>query len=206
MRVKAVQGIIGSNTFIVQTESTTILVDAGARAEDIKSVLNGIIVDAVLLTHEHYDHVFYSADYCDIFGCPIYCHQETKNELITGELNSFLARIPERIQTPAVISVIPEEIVIGDLQVRTIHCPGHSAGSVIYLINQVGDNKEINAFTGDVLFANTIGRTDLMDNGPELMQQTLKNLLEVRFDIAYHGHSRNSTYQEQQANIKRFIK
>ena len=90
------------------------------------------------------------------------------------------------------------DIVIKALTIKPILCPGHSAKSVVYLIHDY-------LFTGDVLFDDCIGRTDFMKNGEELMQQSLKKLLDVKFTIAYHGHGDPSSYEDQIKNIKSFI-
>ncbi|MCL2570142.1 MAG: MBL fold metallo-hydrolase [Firmicutes bacterium] len=100
---------------------------------------------------------------------------------------------------PIYTPVTEEEIVVGDIiVVKPILCPGHSPQSVVYKIGE-------DLFTGDVLFSDTIGRTDLMPNGEVLMQKTLKKLLDVKFKVAYHGHYEPSSYEEQQENIRRFL-
>ena len=91
-----------------------------------------------------------------------------------------------------------KEITVGAIKVKPLLCPGHSPNSVVYLI-------EDSLFTGDVLFADTIGRTDLMPNGEQLMQKTLRELASIKFNTAYHGHGPSSTYADQQKNIAYFI-
>ena len=168
MKIETVVGKIDSNTFIVQSGDTTIIIDAGAKLGDLQKVLGSRKPSAILLTHEHYDHVFFLDDYEKEFVCPVH--------------------------TPTT----EDEIVVGDIKINPILCPGHSPQSVCYLI---GDNL----FTGDVLFNGTIGRTDLPGSDPKLMQEALRKLLNVKFKTAYHGHYEPSTYAEQQKNIRRFL-
>ena len=168
MRIETVVGKIDSNTFIVQSCDTTIIIDAGAKLDDLQKALKGRKPSAILLTHEHYDHVFYLDDYKKEFTCLV------------------------------ITPTTEDEIVVGDIKIKPILCPGHSPQSVCYLI---GDNL----FTGDVLFNGTIGRTDLPGSDSALMQQTLRKLLDVKFKTAYHGHYEPSSYEEQQKNIRRFL-
>jgi len=167
MKVQSVVGYIDSNTFIIEHLGAVLIIDAGAPLADLQKALNGKNPDAILLTHEHFDHVYYLDQYRKQFGCPVYTP--------TNE----------------------NEIVVGKIKIKPILCPGHSPKSVVYLIEDC-------LFTGDVLFSDTIGRTDLMKNGPILMKDTLRRLLDVKFKTAYHGHYEPSTYADQQKNIRRF--
>jgi len=169
MKVQAITGHIGSNTFIAECEGgVVLLVDAGARLADVQKALNGKKPDAILLTHEHFDHVFHLGDYRKYFDCPVHLPKDET------------------------------EIAVGNVKIKPILCPGHSPQSVVYLIGDC-------LFTGDVLFSDTIGRTDLMPDGDRLMQQSLRKLLTVRFKTAYHGHYESSNFKQQQENIKKFL-
>lgn len=203
MKIQSIEGILGSNTFLVENKETVILIDAGAPLEAVALKLNGRMPNAILLTHEHFDHVFYIADYCREFECPIYCHSQVIAELKTNKLGSRLGFHDGFVKSPKDYkNFFPIEknttFSVDALEIKALHCSGHSACSICYLFNDL-------LFTGDVLFANTIGRTDLMPNGNELMQTTLKNLQKIKFDTAYHGHSRNSSYDIQQKNIAKHI-
>ena len=160
--------MIDSNTFIVEHQGTTIIVDAGAPVKKVLNALDGRKPSAILVTHNHYDHVNYLDDYANEFGCEVHAPKSEK------------------------------QITIGSIKVEPLLCPGHSEDSVCYLI-------EGHLFTGDVLFSDTIGRTDFMKNGPALMQETLKRLLGIKFKEAHHGHYESSTYDEQIKNIKSFL-
>jgi glyoxylase-like metal-dependent hydrolase (beta-lactamase superfamily II) len=207
MRVRAVVGIYESNTFVVEYDGVVIVVDAGAEVREVLKVLNGRKPNAILLTHEHFDHVFHIADYCEAFDCQVFCHKATRTEI---ETKDFLKALAKRrgteeclFQTPASFEKFADvsdekSFVVGGLEIKPYFCPGHSEGSVVYLAR--GE-----LFTGDVLFADCIGRTDLMESGNELMQETLKKLQDVKFEMAYHGHYESSNYTEQQKNILNFI-
>jgi glyoxylase-like metal-dependent hydrolase (beta-lactamase superfamily II) len=207
-QVRTVAGKYDSNVFAMDADGGVILVDAGAPAGAVRAVAGGRPVRAVLLTHEHFDHVFYIADYLKEFDCPVYAHAETIEELRTNDLNGFLSRegevkAPESFDNFTAITK-DTDFWVGKTKIRAICAPGHSAGCVLYLI---GDK----IFTGDVLFASGIGRTDLMPDGEALMQGTLRKLLKIfddpalSFETACHGHYENSTREAQRKNIFGFV-
>jgi len=178
--VKQVVGKLDSNTFVIEKGATVIIIDAGASVEKVKTALNGKKPQGIFLTHEHYDHTWCLEDYKKEFDCKVYNQHSPQLDFKPKGANF-------------------EDLDLGDFKIQILYCPGHSKNSVVYKIDNL-------LFTGDVLFGNTIGRTDLMKDGDRLMQQTLKKLLDVKFDLAYHGHYESSIHQEQQKNIKRFIK
>jgi len=182
MKIQSIVGYYDSNTFVLEEGGATIIIDAGAKLSDLLVILGNRKPDAIFLTHEHFDHTYYLADYKKEFGCPIY--------LPSGD----------------------NEIVVRNIVVKPILCPGHSPKSVVYLIGE-------NLFTGDVLFADSIGRTDFTSGAkpsianPQerlindlMMQEALKQLQGVKFKVAWHGHYEPSLYEEQQKNIRRFLK
>jgi len=181
MNVQTLVGYYDSNTFVVEYNGTVLIIDAGAPREAVLQAAANKKPQAILLTHEHFDHTYHLDDYRKQFGCPVV---SPANE---------------------------DEITVGKVKIKPMLCPGHSPASVVYLIGDC-------LFTGDVLFSDTIGRTDLTSGKipakatPEIrakneaqMQETLKRLLGVKFKTAYHGHHEPSTYEEQQKNIRRFV-
>ena len=192
MKVEAIKGILDSNTFIATKGDTVLIVDAGATLPDVTP-------DAIILTHEHFDHIRHIADYAKEFDCPIYCHPVLIEDLRSKNFSRILGKVAVPGNFDNFIPVTDEtEFQIGDFTIQPIMATGHSACSIVFKI----DN---NLFTGDVLFRAGIGRTDFMPNGPELMQATLKKLHEVSFDFAYHGHGGKSDFTDQHANIHYYM-
>jgi len=205
MQVKTIKGIYQSNTFILENGGTCIIVEAGAPIEALKKTLAGKNPSAIFLTHEHFDHVARIAAYSSTFpDCPVYCHPATLAELADGEINRFLGGFAGvEVETPVSFKSFHaladnQTIDIKPFQIKAIFAPGHSDGSVVYIINN-------NIFTGDVLFEGNIGRTDLVPNGGEQMQKTLRKLQTLEFEKAYHGHGEPSSFAEQQMNIANHI-
>lgn len=203
MEVKVVKGIIGSNTFVVKCGDAIVIVDAGADLNNVKKALGEQMPSAILLTHEHYDHTLCVADYVAAFDCDVYAHTATVEELRTHNLGAKLGW-KNIVKTPNNFDKFHSikkdcSFKIADVSIEAITAPGHSTGCVLFKIGS-------GLFTGDVLFSNTIGRTDFIPDGPALMQQSLIKLQDIQFETAYHGHSSNSDFAKQQKNIKSFIK
>jgi len=196
MTIQTIKGKLQSNTFVVTKGETSLIIDAGADVDKIQDILGNKKPNAIILTHEHYDHIWNIADYAKNFSCPIYCHPSIIKWLQAGNLTYVFGsvEIPESIENFKPIQD-EKEFMIGDFKIKPIPSPGHSISSIVFLIDD-------QLFTGDVLFKGTIGRTDLMMNGEKLMQSTLKKLLDIEFESAHHGHGKSTGYDEQMGNIR----
>jgi len=234
MQIKTIKGIYESNTYVmtsvseaqrfrqksvIESNGVKIIIEAGAPVDSLRQALGGTAPAAIFLTHEHFDHVAHIADYATAFpNCPIYCHPATLQELKTGEINRILGAFAGvDVEPPDSFknfhALTDNQIInIGPLEIKAIFAPGHSDGSILYSIKNSplerrggteGDGVVL--FTSDVLFNNTIGRTDLIPNGQTQMQKTLRTLQTLKFETAYHGHGNPSSYEEQQQNIANHI-
>lgn len=205
MNITTIKGIFESNTYVVEQDGVCIIVEAGAPLDAIKQVLGAKIPTALFLTHEHFDHIFHTAEFAAAFPkCGIYCHPATIKELKTGEFNNTISHftgspvpVPQDFANFHALAN-NQVLTIGPFEIKAIFAPGHSHGCVVYLINN-------QLFTGDVLFRTSIGRTDLIPNGPKLMQQSLRNLQNLTYETCYNGHSDKSTFAQQQKNIAKHI-
>jgi len=201
MQIKTLKGVYQSNTYVIESDGTQIVIEAGAPMGVMRKALGNKAPSAIFLTHEHFDHVAHIADYAAAYpNCPIYCHPATLKEIKTGEINQILGTFagvnvakPDSYKNFHTLDN-HQVISINRFKVKAIFTPGHSDGSAVYLI----DN---NLFTGDVLFDNNIGRTDLVPKGYIQMQETLRNLQTLEFEKAYHGHGNPSSFATQQKNI-----
>lgn len=144
---------------------------------------------AILLTHAHFDHIFGAKALQDFYGIPIYMHPAEKSSLEYNE--KMKALFPEIcndfISTPVEDGQL---LSIGPFNFEVIACPGHSAGSVAYL-----DREDRVLFSGDTLFAGTIGRSDLPGGDYDLlMDSLLSRIMVLDGDIELlpgHGPSSN---------------
>ena len=157
-------------------------------------------VTSIFCTHGHFDHIAEADHLVSLFSCPLYISEEDKKLLPSPELNrssTFGLDISVRtspITWPQTI-MKPQDLGFSDNEPFTlsiIPTPGHTMGSVCFLFD-FGDQVGKHMFTGDMLFAGSIGRTDL-GGSDALMKQSLFHLKQLDDTIlCYPGHG-NKTY------------
>jgi len=139
---------------------------------------------ATLLTHGHLDHTFSVVPVCDGYGIPAYIHSEDRHLLlnpaaaVSPEFGLTLANL--NFTEPSQVRELKsgEEFELVGLKIKAIHSPGHTRGSLMFLI----DGETL--VSGDVLFAGAIGRTDLPTGSNADMQKTLsKKVLTLSDEI-----------------------
>ena len=145
------------------TAGNAVIVDPGAMTDVERQSLTDyfeeedITPSAVFLTHSHFDHI-YSVKYLqDRYGIPVYMHPDEKPmlEIVVEESGNF--NMPEPDITFKTTDVYDgQSIKVGDMGFRVIHTPGHTPGGVCYY-----NREDAILFSGDTLFAGTIGRSDL---------------------------------------------
>lgn len=206
MKIEVVKGTYNSNTFVCSFGDKVIIIDSGATLDDIKKAVANKKVLAVLLTHEHFDHVTNCVAYSKHFQVPLYGAREALDNL-----KYYRAELPseeeEGVVYPIVLiddtvkfNVIADEKVIdiAGIKVQPYICQGHSAGSVVY---QIADS----VFMGDLLFARGVGNV-YMTNGKKYLLESLARMQDLTFKTAYHGHGEPSDYEGQQKNIRVWLK
>ena len=166
---------------------------------------------AALITHGHLDHTFSNFPLCEGYGIPAYIHYEDR-ELLTHPAKALSPQFSESVKDmeffePTDLRIIKsgENLSIAGLDFRAIHAPGHTRGSMIFLFGE-----EI-LVSGDVLFAGSIGRTDLPSGSAEDMEKTLEKRILPLPDAmrVLPGHGRESTIgQERMTNpyLQKYIK
>lgn len=148
-------GIAQTNGYLIETSDGNLLIDA---PEGIVAWLDskGIAVDKLLLTHQHYDHVTDAAA-LQCRGTKIHSHSHYSTEL-TLESAARAWGMPIQVEPYQVDALIHpgSPLEIKGMQITTAHVPGHSTDSVTFYF---AANSVL--FSGDTLFAGSIGRTDL---------------------------------------------
>jgi len=194
-------GMVQENCFLVRAKGSdrAVMVDPGEEAprllEEIENA--GVTLDAILLTHTHFDHVGAVAPVARATGAPVWCPQ-----LEVPVLQDIMAFVPWPGFGPYE-SWDPEHTVAGGetlelagLTFDVVFTPGHSPGHVTYAVR-----GEQALFSGDVLFQGSVGRIDLPGgDGPTLMR-SIATLLE-RFDdgtTVYPGHMGITTLGRERA-------
>ena len=180
--------VFGTNCWIFapSKNSECFIVDPGITAPSIVPALSEVIRKynlkpiATLITHGHLDHTFSVLPFSREYEVPTYIQRLDRKLLV----NPFLALSPDgptrqivkdlgvtSFEEPEVVSEFAggESFTIAGLNIQTIHAPGHTAGSAMFLVN--GEHL----ISGDVLFRDGIGRTDMPTGSASLMVSTLEN-------------------------------
>lgn len=168
MRVSSIcLGPLATNTYLVETGDACVLIDPAEDSEALRSFLDGASVDAVVLTHGHFDHIG-GAWACD----------DAKVMMHAADLPYVEHFFPDH--GPIDRSLQEGDEILAGLKV--LHTPGHSPGSIVLMADGV-------LFTGDLLFAGSIGRTDLPGGSAREMEASLRRVVRLPGDPrVYPGH------------------
>lgn len=190
-------GSLAVNCYIIgsKKDNKAIVIDAGGDHEEILNTLkkHNLTLQFIINTHAHFDHVGGVRPLQDLTGAKFLLHQEdiVLLKYLNNQTEAFgLPSIPiPKVDIPLVDN---EEVLIGDEVIRVIHTPGHSPGSVCFLINHA-------VFAGDTLFAGSIGRTDLYGGSYDKIINSIKTRLFTLDDhvIVYPGHGTFTTIGEE---------
>jgi hydroxyacylglutathione hydrolase len=191
-----VVGPFQSNTWLVTDDAGEIgvVVDPGDDPERIIAAIReaGIKVAAVLLTHGHIDHVGAAADVAQATGAKVHIHPGDREvlDMVPSQCRLFGVRV---VQAPTIDEELQDgaELDFGALKVSCIHTPGHSPGHTCFLFS---DGVETVMTSGDLLFAGSIGRTDLWGGNVSEMRASLERIQEIPPEtVVYSGHGPATT-------------
>lgn len=185
-------GDMVTNCYIVANEDTknAILFDAPADADKILQYAenNGLKIVKVMLTHAHFDHILALEEIKNRTNCDIYVHEDESQYLKDNKLN--LSKTEDNLKFPEgdVLLRDGDEIDLDGIKIKVIHTPGHTAGSVSYLVEDL-------LISGDTLFAGSIGRCDFPLGSLEDELSSIKNKLMLLDDNikVYPGHGFSTT-------------
>ena len=185
-------GSWGSNCYLLLSGGHAAVVDPSADARTILNAVQseGATLDFILLTHGHFDHIVSVDTLRDATGAPLYIHKFDAEMLTDGRKNAFYTFFRmDRCYRPAEkLLEDGDELTLGDESIRVIHTPGHSQGSVCYL---VGDELLL---TGDTLFSDTYGRYDLWGGDGQTLFASLSGLRTLPPKLPlYPGHGESVT-------------
>lgn len=165
-------GQLQANCYLIWDEDrNAILIDPGDEADRLLRMIGkrGLSLSAILLTHAHFDHMMAVNAVKDETGAPVMVHAAEEPALTNEHINlSSMVGIPYRTAADRLLQD-GETVTIGKLTFTVIHTPGHTVGSCCYAIDDL-------LFSGDTLFAGSIGRTDFPGGSMTVMQQSLAKL------------------------------
>lgn len=178
--------------------TSAIIIDPGAQARKIKQVLDRHKLKPAFIinTHGHFDHIGSN----DNFGVPVYVHREDYDSLRDSQLNlSGLFALPYEVKSEIRTLEDNQMIELGDLQLQVLHIPGHTPGGIALRLLEPEDRI---VFTGDTLFCQGIGRSDMSGGDEALLIKSIKEKLLTLPDdtVVYPGHGPSSTIGEERRN------
>ncbi|MGO4531699.1 MBL fold metallo-hydrolase [Paenibacillus sp. 2TAF8] len=193
-------GPLQTNAYLLQGEDPgkAVIVDPGMNPGPLLKAIQDLEIEAILLTHAHFDHIGGVEEIRKLKDCPVYLHDLESDWLTTAKLNGSL----NWPQVTPPITANPAEFALDEGQklqlightFQVYHTPGHSPGSVSLLC-------ENDLFAGDVLFRMGVGRTDLTGGRERDLVDSIQNKL-YRFPDevkVYPGHGPKTTigYEKQ---------
>ena len=178
------------NTYLLWNDNHVLIIDPGSKSPKMQETIdaNNGIVDGIVLTHAHFDHIAGVDALVKKYQCPLYIN-DLDIPLLTDPHLNFSFGEPIVVKTkPTVLK--PGKNTIGAFELRAIDAPGHSEGCTMLQ----WDN---NLFCGDVLFQGSIGRTDLATSSNTKMMQSLRMIKETLSPelVVYPGHGPKTTLE-----------
>lgn len=171
-------GMVATNTYLVGDTDTNeaILIDPVDEAPTLLAMAKdtGWTIKLILATHAHFDHVLASKELKEQTGAPFYIHEEAApylDDLPQRGLMFTGQRFPQAAQ-PDKLLTNDEEIELGAIKLKSLYSPGHAPGHLAFYMP-----SENTVFSGDALFAGSIGRTDLPGGSLQVLMHSIKTQL-----------------------------
>lgn len=202
MEIKTLNvGWNGTNCYIIYDigSGEASVIDPGGEAERIIAFLNEkkLKVKNIFLTHGHFDHILGVQQLKEATGARLVVHEADAVCLRDTHAALYNSLMPEpfRVAKPDILLKGGERTLVNGVEMLFVHTPGHSPGSMCLFMSNV-------LFSGDTLFADTIGRSDFPTSDPAALAESLRNLYALNRDfVVYPGHGEpTSLFYEKEHN------
>ncbi len=200
MRIKTFQlGELNANCYLVETApGRCVAIDIGGSPRMFLEYLKmqRLNLTKILLTHGHFDHIGGVEEVRAATGAEVYIHESDAPMLSSSSasLHSAMSIMPFTPVTDYTSLKGDCYINDGDCSFHVLHTPGHTHGSVCYIVNDV-------MFSGDTLFCCSVGRTDFPGGDAHYMMQSMELLASLEGDYkVYPGHNENTTLSYEKQN------
>ena len=215
--------VAGTNCYVLALGAgeECLIVDPGVGVTaHLAEILRGYRLKpaAVLLTHGHFDHVYSVTPVCGSTGVAAYIHGEDRYrledpmsavgpELIAMFEQQFGQKATWQEPTDVVDLVHGQNLTLAGFDIRVLHAPGHTEGSVMFVLPNVPEGLDpdvdvsSSVLSGDVLFAGSIGRTDLAGGDGAAMNTSLRDVVLTLADdmLVLPGHGPGTTMERERA-------
>lgn len=186
---KFVTGIISTNCYLAINEETkqTVVIDPAACPSYLMSHIKseGLKVEAILLTHGHFDHIMGIDGFLSEFDVPVYVHEDDADAMEDPALNQSSTYTSGYTFGKAQYLRDCQTLELAGYTFQVIHTPGHTKGGCCYYVA-----SEDVLFSGDTLFQNSVGRTDFVNSSTSDLVHSVREKLFLLPDdtIVYPGH------------------
>lgn len=186
-------GPVQANCYLVMESHHAILIDPADMYPNLEFILKETecTLEAIVLTHAHFDHISGVDKIVDAFHCDVYLNPNEFDFLQDPDLNSSSAFYMDVTCVAKCKPILEGKNTIAGFDIEAMYCPGHSIGSTVLKIEDC-------LFTGDVLFQGSIGRMDLATGSVSSMKQSLKKLVQLEKDYkVYPGHGPSTSLSQE---------
>ncbi len=198
MEIKCLSlGELQTNCYLLSGKTGAVVIDPAGYSPEVEDFLkqNSDKEGLILLTHAHFDH----------YGDALRLRKETGIKIAIGELDNpalsdgqvnlsaFFGNELKHFSADILLKD-NDEFSVGDIDFKVLHTPGHTVGSVCYLVGE-------NLFSGDLLFSGSIGRTDFPGGSFKVLSKSVRRLYATFKDInIYSGHGTKTTLLHEKNN------
>lgn len=188
-----------SNSYLLIEDEKALLIDAGAPPDKVALHLEAEEAElcGILLTHGHFDHILSIDLLRERYSVPVYLHKDDAPMLTDGNLNAYALFFRQDRTWKTADKLLSDggTLPFGNKTISVLHTPGHTKGSVCYRVDDL-------LFSGDTLFADGYGRTDLAGGSQEKLTRSLATLFSLPESLTvYPGHGPAATLEQAKYNL-----
>lgn len=201
-----VMGPLQNNVYVISDGRAAMVVDPSAHADVIMQSVGDLKVEAIVLTHSHWDHTGAASELRELTGAPVVASAEDA-PYVENPCEGDTSHVGNPCKVDRIVGS-GDIVQVGGMQWKVIETPGHSSGSIcLFCIPQFGNHADGYPVlvSGDTLFAGTTGRTDFERGSDAAMAASMKRLAMLPDDtVVLPGHNSLTTIGAERSTFARF--